>query len=224
MSKFRILVADDHEVVRRGVCALLAGHDGWELCGMAVDGREAVQQARELNPDLVILDLYMPNLNGIEAARQILQDDQSKRILILTVGHSEQVVEELLRVGVTGYVLKSDAATDLIAAVEAMQNNYSFFNSRVDDMVLNGYLKCVSHSAANYIGRGLYSLTSRERQILELIAQGKTTKEAALELGVSCKTAETYRANINRKLNVHSTGELVLYAVRNHLVDLPHGQ
>jgi len=220
MRNFRILVADDHEVVRQGVCSLLAEHDSWELCGMAVDGRDAVQQAKQLNPDLVILDLYMPNLNGIEAARQILRDDLNKRILILTVSQSEEIVQELLRIGVTGYVLKSDAAMDLITAVEAVQNNRSFFNSKVDDMVLNGYLKNSSHSGGD-LGWGVCSLTSRERQTLQLIAEGKSTKQTALQMGVSIKTAETYRTNIHRKLNVHSTGELVLYALRNHIITLP---
>jgi DNA-binding NarL/FixJ family response regulator len=220
MSNFRILVADDHEVVRQGVCSLLAEHDSWELCGMAVDGRDAVQQAKQLNPDLVILDLYMPNLNGIEAARQILRDDLNKRILILTVSQSEEIVQELLRIGVTGYVLKSDAAMDLITAVEAVQNNRSFFNSKVDDMVLNGYLRNSSHSGDG-LGWGVCSLTSRERQTLQLIAEGKSTKQTALQMGVSIKTAETYRTNIHRKLNVHSTGELVLFALRNHIITLP---
>jgi DNA-binding NarL/FixJ family response regulator len=212
MRNFRILVADDHEVVRQGVCSLLAEHDSWELCGMAVDGRDAVQQAKQLNPDLVILDLYMPNLNGIEAARQILRDDLNKRILILTVSQSEEIV--------TGYVLKSDAAMDLITAVEAVQNNRSFFNSKVDDMVLNGYLKNSSHSGDG-LGWEVCSLTSRERQTLQLIAEGKSTKQTALQMGVSIKTAETYRTNIHRKLNVHSTGELVLFALRNHIITLP---
>lgn|SRR5262249_13302330 len=220
MSRFRILVADDHEVVRLGICSLLVNHEGWELCGMAADGREAVQQARELKPDLVILDLYMPNLNGIEAARQILRDDVNKRILILTVTQSEEVVQELLRIGVSGYVLKSDAATDLITAIEAVQNRRNFFNSRLDNLVLGGYLKGSSHSG-NSLGWGLYSLTTREREVLQLIAEGKTTKEAAMELGVSIKTAETYRNNINRKLNVHSTSEMLLYAIRNHVIALP---
>lgn len=220
MSKFRILIADDHEVVRQGLCALLAEHDNWELCGVAADGREAVQQARELNPDLVILDLYMPNLNGIEAARQILHDDLSKRILILTIAQSDEIVQELLKIGVIGYVLKSDAATDLIAAVEAAQSKRRFFNSSVDNMVLGGYLNYVSCSR-NDVGWGLLSLTSRERQTLRLIAQGKSTKEAALTLRVGVKTVETYRTNLNRKLNIHSTGELVLYALRNHLVAIP---
>jgi DNA-binding NarL/FixJ family response regulator len=220
MSKFRILVADDHEVVRLGICSLLADHEGWELCGVAADGRDAVRQARELNPDLVILDLYMPNLNGMEAARQILNDDVNRRILILTVAQSEAIVQELLRIGVTGYVLKSDAAIDLTRAIEAVQNKRTFFNSGVDNMILSGYLKCSDHSGNNP-GLGLYRLTSRERQILQLIAEGKTTKEAAIELGISIKTAETYRNNINQKLNVHSTGELLLCAIRNHIVALP---
>jgi len=219
VSGFRILVADDHEVVRRGICSLLSNRAGWEVCGEAADGGEAVEKAKELRPDLVILDLHMPSLNGMESARQILRNNPQQRILVLTITDSESMAQELLRVGVKGYVLKSDAATDLVAAVEAMQQNRTFFNSGVDQMVLEGYLNSGSPSFNNH--RGLSKLTPREREVVQLLAEGKSTKEVAVTLGLSVKTAETHRSNIMRKLHLRSVSELVLYAVRNDIVHIP---
>src|ERR1700692_179334 len=140
MKPFRILIADDHEVVRRGIRALLARHPGWEVSGEAEDGREAVERARELKPNLVLLDIGMPNLNGIEAARQILADDPEIQILILTVHDSQQVVREVLEVGARGFLLKSDAGRDLVTAIQALQRRTTFFTSSVAEMVLNGFL------------------------------------------------------------------------------------
>jgi DNA-binding NarL/FixJ family response regulator len=219
VSGFRILVADDHEVVRRGVCALLLGHAGWQVCGEAENGREAVEKAKELKPDVVVLDLHMPNLNGMEAARQILRHNPGQRILVLTITDSQQLVHELLRVGAKGYVLKSDAARDLIAAVEALQLNRTFFNSDIEQMVLAGYLKGGDSTFNGNVGRS--NLTSREREILQLLAEGSTSKEVAVALDLSVKTAETHRSNLMRKLNLHSISELVLYAVRNNIVHIP---
>jgi len=219
VSGLRILVADDHEVVRRGVCALLLSHSGWQVCGEVGNGREAVEKAKELRPDVVILDLHMPNLNGMEAARQILRHNPGQQILVLTITDSEQMVQELLRVGAKGYVLKSDAARDLIAAVEALQQNRTFFNSDIEQMVLSGYLKGGDPTFNENVGRS--NLTSREREILQLLAEGSTSKEVAVVLDLSVKTAETHRSNIMRKLNLHSISELVLYAVRNNIVHIP---
>jgi DNA-binding NarL/FixJ family response regulator len=219
VSGLRILVADDHEVVRRGVCALLLSHSGWQVCGEAGNGREAVEKAKELRPDVIILDLHMPNLNGMEAARQILRHDPGQQILVLTITDSEQMVQELLRVGAKGYVLKSDAARDLIAAVEALQENRTFFNSDIEQMVLAGYLKGGDPTCNENVGRS--NLTSREREILQLVAEGSTSKEVAVALDLSVKTAETHRSNIMRKLNLHSISDLVLYAVRNNIVHIP---
>jgi DNA-binding NarL/FixJ family response regulator len=216
---FRILVADDHEIVRRGICSLLSNRSGWELCAEAGNGREAVEKAKELRPDLVILDLHMPSLNGLEAARQILRDNPQQRILVLTITDSEQMAQELLRVGAKGYVLKSDAATDLINAVEALQLNRTFFNSGIEQMVLEGYLNGGGPSLTHICG--LSNLTSREREVLQLLAEGKTTKEVAVALGLSVKTAETHRSNVMRKLDLHSVSELVLYAVRNDIIHIP---
>jgi DNA-binding NarL/FixJ family response regulator len=216
MSPLRILVADDHEVVRRGLCALLASHAGWEVCAEASDGREAVDKVKQSRPDIVILDIGMPNLNGLAATRQILRNDARQRVLILTVTDSEQVIRDVLDAGARGFVLKSDAARDLITAVEALQRDRTFFTSRVGQLVLSGYLKNgQSPSEPN-----IPTLTPREREVVQLLAEGKSTKEVAAMLNLSTKTAETHRSNIMRKLGIHSVSELVLYAVRNNIVQV----
>lgn len=216
MGDFRILVADDHEIVRRGVCALIASHAGWQVCGEAGDGREAVEKTRELAPDVVVLDIHMPSLNGLEAARQILRHKPSQKILVLTIADAEGLVQELLRLGVKGYVLKSDAVADLMAALEALLRNRTFFSSRIGQMILDGYLGHGEAEAGEHSGQS--QLTAREREVLQLLAEGKTTKEVAVMLNLSVKTAETHRAHIMRKLDLHSVCELVMYAVRNNIV------
>jgi len=218
MKTLKILLADDHEIVRHGLRALLQDHEGWEISGEAVDGRDAVDKAALLKPDLVILDIGMPCLNGLDAAREILRQDPQTTILVLTVHESEQLIRELLNVGAKGFLLKSDAARDLIAAVEALQEHRTFFTSRVAEVVLEGYLRGMDSPLA---ARPLHErLTPRERQVLELLAGGKTTKEVAALLTMSVKTAETHRSNILHKLGLHSVTQLVLYAVRNNIVQL----
>src|SRR6266496_2438103 len=214
----RILIADDHEVVRHGVRALLQGHAGWEICGEAIDGRDAVDKAAQLKPDLVILDIGMPNLNGLDAARQILRAEPQTRVLVLTIDESEQVMREVLNTGARGFLLKSDAARDLVAAVEALEHHRTFFTSKVAEMVLNGYVNGTKPATPPEPARD--RLTPREREVVQLLAEGKTTKEVAAVLGMSVKTAETHRSNIMRKLNFHSVSQLVLYAVRNNIVQV----
>ncbi len=218
MNALRILVADDHEIVRRGLVSLLKSHPGWEVCGEAQDGRQAVDRVKELRPDIVILDIGMPNLNGLEAARKMLRDNPRSRVLILTITDADEVVRAVLDAGARGFVLKSDAARDLVAAVEALQSDKTFFTSRVADMVLGGYLGR-SRPAADS-DPVLPNLTPREREIVQLLAEGKSTKEVATHLNLSVKTAETHRSNIMRKLNLHSVSALVLYAVRNNMVQV----
>jgi DNA-binding NarL/FixJ family response regulator len=213
MTALRILVADDHEVARRGVRALLESHPGWEVCGEAADGREAVNLANRLKPDLVLLDIGMPSLNGLDATRQILAADPDIRVLILTMHDSEQVVREVLAAGAVGFLLKSDAGRDLVAAVEALQNHRTFFTTKVAQLVLEGYLHPGLDSDQN---RSV--LTPREREVIQLLAEGKTTKEVATVLNLSVKTAETHRTNLMRKLDLHSVVDLTLYAVRNGIV------
>jgi len=213
----RIFVADDHEVVRRGIGALLASHAGWDVCGEAGNGHEAVDNVAHLKPDIVILDICMPGLNGLEATRQILQSDPDQKLAILSITDSEQMIQEALKAGAKAYILKSDAAKDLIAAVEALQRNKTYFNSRVEEIVLRGFLNTENRSPKGAI---LSELTSREREIVSLLALGKSTKEVGISLGISVKTAETHRGNLMRKLGLHSVSELVLYAVRNNFVQV----
>lgn len=212
----RILIADDHEVARKGIRSLLESHPGWEICGEAKDGREAVELATQQKPDVLLLDIGMPNLNGLDAARQILTITPDARILILTIHDSEQVVREVLAAGARGFLLKSDAGRDLVAAVEALQNRRTFFTSKVAQMMLDGYLRPYEEREPT-IQR---VLTPREREVIQLVAEGKTTKEIATTLSLSVKTAETHRTNLMRKLDLHSIADLTLYAVRNGIVQI----
>ena len=221
----RILIADDHEVARQGIRALLEAHSGWEVCAEAKDGREAVELATSMNPHLILLDIGMPNLNGLEAARQILASFPDIPILILTMHDSDQVVREVLRAGARGFLLKSDAGRDLVAAVEALLLHRTFFTNRVSQMVLNGFLdRDVSESrdpgTEKKEDETAAILTGREREVIQLLAEGKTSKEVAVALHLSVKTAETHRTNLMRKLGLHSVADLTRYAVRNRIVQV----
>jgi len=214
MTSVRILIADDHEVVRRGVCALLEAHPGWRICAEAAEGREAVEKATLLRPDVAILDVGMPGLNGLEAARQIREASPLSEVLILTMHESEQLIREVIAAGARGYVLKSDAGRDLVKAVEAMSHHKAFFTSRVAEVVAQGYPDGVRPD-----GQGeFYMLTHREREVTQLLAEGKGNKEVADVLGISVRTAETHRTHIMRKLGCQSFSDLVRYAIRNSLI------
>jgi len=216
----RILIADDHEVARRGIRSLLESHPGWDVCAEAKDGRDAVELATSTKPDLVLLDIGMPNLNGLEAARQILATNPNVAILILTMHDSDNVIREVLRAGARGFLLKSDAGRDLVAAVEALESQKTFFTPRVSQMVLEGFLnrekkRSEIEDVANPSGD---LLTAREREVIQLLAEGRTSKEVAVTLNLSVKTAETHRTNLMRKLGLHSVADLTRYAVRNGIV------
>jgi DNA-binding NarL/FixJ family response regulator len=217
--KLRILIADDHEVVRRGLCSLLQSHEGWEICGEATDGRDAVEKAKQLKPDVVVLDVGMPNLNGLAATRQLAQQDPRCKIIVLTITDSDQVIREALDAGARGFVLKSDAARDLVTAVEALARNRMFFTPRVNDMVLAGFLDKGNGRPSNGAPK-LPQLTPREREVIQLLAEGKSSKEVASLLNLSTKTAETHRSNIMRKLGFHSIRDLVVYAVKNNIIQV----
>ncbi len=218
----RILIADDHEVARRGIRALLESHPGWEVCAEAKDGRETVELAATAKPDLILLDIGMPNLNGLEAARQILAASPEVAILILTMHDSDNVVREVLRAGARGFLLKSDAGRDLVAAVEALQLQRTFFTTRVSQMVLDGFLDREKRDNSSERDEDITGdvLTSREREVIQLLAEGKTSKEVAVTLNLSVKTAETHRTNLMRKLGLHSVADLTRYAVRNGIVQV----
>jgi DNA-binding NarL/FixJ family response regulator len=217
--KLRILLADDHEIVRRGLSELLRAHEGWEICGEASDGREALESAKRLKPDVIILDIGMPNLNGLSTTRQLLQHDPNFKIIILTITDADQVIREALDAGARGFVLKSDAARDLVSAVEALQNKRMFFTPRVNDLVLAGFLEkgqAISRSAPP----NLPTLTAREREITQLLAEGMSSKEVASLLNLSTKTVETHRSNIMRRLSLHSIRDLVVYAIKNNIIQI----
>jgi DNA-binding NarL/FixJ family response regulator len=209
MDRLRILLADDHEMVRKGLRATVEGHQGWEICGEARTGREAVAKASELRPDVVVMDFAMPELNGVEATRQIHAAVPRTEVLILSMHDSEKLVREMLAAGARGYLLKTDAGESLVAALQALSEHKSYFTPRISAMVLQGYLEPEMKETPE--------LTAREREIVQLIAEGRTTKEIADVLGISVKTAETHRTNFMRKLDLHSTAEVVRYAIRNQI-------
>jgi DNA-binding NarL/FixJ family response regulator len=214
-EEVRIVIADDHELLRRGLVATLAEVTGWKVVGEAANGRQAVEMVAALEPDIAILDVTMPELNGLEATRQILQQHPGTRILILSVHESEQIVREVLQAGAQGYLLKSDAGRDLVHALAALLNNQPYFTSRVARMVLDGYLRGGQRPSETSESQ----LSAREREIVQLLAEGRSNKEVAAALGISVKTAETHRTNIMRKMEFHSITDLVRYAIRNKMVE-----
>jgi DNA-binding NarL/FixJ family response regulator len=216
MSKVSILIADDHELLRRGLVSTLTEMENWEVVGQAANGREAVTLATQLRPQIVVLDITMPELNGLEATRQILDSVPETRVLVLSVHESEQVVREVLAAGAQGYLLKSDAGRELVAAVQAVLQNKPYFTSRVAQMVLQGFL---SSNTPDNLGTDSSRLSPREREIVQLLAEGNTTKEVAAILEISPKTAETHRTNIMRRLGFRSIVELVRYAIRNAMIE-----
>ncbi len=213
----RILVVDDHDIVRRGLKQLLTARPGWEVCGEAKTGREAVALAQQLKPEIVVMDISMPDLNGLEAARRIHKLFPKTGILVLSLHFSDQLVRDIVEAGARAYIVKSDADRDLVSAVEALANHRTFFTSRAAEMLLHGFSSQNSVTQPQALARN--RLTSREREIVQLLAEGKSSKEVAVALGISVKTAETHRANIMRKLELHSVSEVVRYAVRNQIIE-----
>lgn len=211
-----ILIADDHDVVRRGLRDMLNAHSGWQVCGEASNGREAVKLAVNLKPDVVVLDLSMPELNGLEATRQIRHELPRTEVLIFTMHETEQLIREVLAAGARGYVLKSDAGRHLVTAVESLSHHKPFFTARVSEALLDAYLKSASKPDEGSVFR---TLTAREREIVQMLAEGKSNKEIAAKLSISVKTVETHRATVMRKLDINSIVELVHYAIRNQLVE-----
>src|ERR1700730_7358550 len=216
MDELRVLIADDHDLVRRGVRDLLATRNGWQVVGEACDGADAVRQAVNLKPDIAILDFSMPELNGPGAAAQITEKVPETGVVVLTMHDSEQVMREVLQAGARGLVLKSDADRDLLEAVEAVAKKRHFFTTRLSDLVLGGYLAGTStkHKEKSKVAR----LTERECEVIRLLADGMSSKEAATRLQISIRTVESHRINISRKLGFNSIAKLVHYAIRHGIV------
>jgi DNA-binding NarL/FixJ family response regulator len=214
MCPARILVADDHEVVRQGLRSLIKEHPEWELVGEATDGHEAVAKAHSLNPDLAIVDISMPLLNGLDATKQIRTVNPRTKVLILTMHDSEQAIEHALRAGAQGYVLKDDSGSDMARAVRALLNGQTFFTSKAARIILDGFTGKRPLAAE----QGSQALSPAQKDILQLLAEGKIVRKVAAQLDVSVKAVQRERADLMRKFNCRSVGELVLYAVRNHLL------
>jgi DNA-binding NarL/FixJ family response regulator len=217
VNNLQILIADDHDLMRRGLKALVESHPGWQVCDEAHTGREAVTKAEQIKPDIVVLDISMPELNGVEAARNIRKVSPNTEILILSVHYSDQLIREILEAGVRGYIMKSDSDRDLILALEKLAIRRPFFTSKAAEVMLARFSKPKSHLGLGEIVAD--RLTAREREIVQLLSEGRSSKEVASFLGISVKTAETHRANIMRKLEIHSVSELVRYAVRNQIIE-----
>ena len=207
----KILLADDHALVRHGFRMILAAQPDMEIAGEAGNGREAVELAQKLKPDVVVMDVAMPELNGIEATRRLIELSPRTRVLALSMHKDAVYVREILRAGARGYLLKDSADADLIAAVRAVAKGEGYLSPGVSDAVLSDYRRHVTDP--------LDLLTSREREVLQLIAEGKTNKEIATSLNLSVYTIEAHRGRLMEKLNLHSTGELVRFAVRSGLID-----
>ncbi len=210
-KKIRILLADDHAVVRQGFRAILAAEPDMEIVGEAANGRDAVELAERLQPDVVVMDVAMPELNGIEATRRLADSTPRTRILALSMHKDSVYVREILRAGARGYLLKDAFDSDLLAAVRAVARGEGYLSPAVSDAVLSDYRKHVTDP--------LDLLTSREREVLQMLAEGKTNKDIATLLKLSVYTVDAHRGRIMEKLNLHSIGELVRFAVRNGLVD-----
>ena len=215
MKKVRILLADDHTVMRAGLRALLERQPNLEVVGEAEDGRQTVELASSYVPDVVVMDIAMPNLNGVEATRRMVSKQPTISVVILSMYSDESYVMRALEAGARAYLLKDSAVTDLIRAIEAVSQGKSFFSPKISRILVEEYVHALKQKG---VADSYELLTPREREILQLLAEGKTNKEVATSLNISVYTAETHHGNILQKLNLHSSAELVLYAVRKGII------
>jgi DNA-binding NarL/FixJ family response regulator len=214
MNPLRLLIADDHTLVRQGLRRILEGQPGWEVVAETGDGREAVRLASELKPDVVLLDIAMPHLNGVEAMQQLEKRVPGVRMLVLSMYSDEAYVTRAIRAGASGYLLKDSADTDLIKGITAVAQGKSFFSPAAARVIVDSYAR----PAATGVADRFESLSEREREVFQLVAEGYSNKEVAEMLHISPATVETHRAHVMEKLDLHSTAELVLCAVRRGIV------
>ena len=216
MHPLRILIADDHEVVREGMRTLIEHEPGWEVCGTARNGQEAVDTAKKLKPAVVVLDMTMPELDGLEALRQIKQALPDIEVMIFSAHHSEEVIEQLFDAGAKSYIQKSDAGRYLVAAIKSLAVHKPFFTPEISQILFAKFISVVARKKQS--GPEHY-LTAREREIVRLLAEGHSNKQIASSLGISIRTAETHRATLMRKLGIDSLAALVRYAIRNNIIE-----
>jgi DNA-binding NarL/FixJ family response regulator len=214
MKPLSILIADDHEVVRRGIRTLLEVRPEWKVCGEAATGREAAEKAKQLGPDLVLLDLSMPEIDGLEAIQKILATRPGTKILVLTMNDSGEMASRVLAAGASGLVLKSDAARDLVRAVQSVERNQPFLSPAVTRLIIGHLAK------SSAPGPSPVNVTPRELQVLNLLARGRSNKEVATALDISVRTVDAHRSNIMRKLNLRTYSDLIQFAIRHQIIDL----
>jgi DNA-binding NarL/FixJ family response regulator len=218
VKKLRILIADDHGLVRRGARAILDSQNGWRVVGEAANGHEAVEKAIELKPDVAVVDIGMPDLDGVEVTRQIRSAVPDTKVLVLTMQDSDETVRRALGAGASGYLLKSDLTDSLPKAVKAVAEDKRFLTPKVYEIVVDGFLKTRSHHQQE--DRAGIRTTPRENEIIRFLVEGKANKEIAVLLGISVRTVETHRSKINLKLGLHSLAELIHYAMRHGIVQV----
>lgn len=216
MSKIRVLLADDHTIVRQGLRALLDSQEDIEVVGEAEDGRQAFEKTKELVPDVVVIDITMPNLNGIEATRQIKKLNPEIKVLVLTVHDNEEYIHQILQAGASGYLLKESAVTDLVSAINAVKKGGIFLSPAISKVVVKDYIRHAEEGTGDF--DSLNILTNREREVLQLIAEGHTNREVAHLLKLSVKTVDVHRSHIMEKLNIHDVTGLVKYSIRKGLI------
>jgi DNA-binding NarL/FixJ family response regulator len=215
-SKIRILIADDHTLLRNGICALLEDEPDITIVGEASDGREAVRLAGQHKPEVVLMDIAMPLLNGLEATRQIKHEHPEINILVLTMYDNEEYFREMLEVGASGYIIKRAAASELVTAIRAVYNGEAILSPTITRLLLEDYLNRDIHSQKDDPN----ALSSREREVLQLIAEGKTSREIAEILNLSVKTVQSHRTSLMQKLDLHDRGDLIKYAIQKKIIEL----
>ena len=215
-TKTKVLLVDDHTIVRQGIKALLDTQEGIEVVGEAEDGREAIEKAKQMAPNVIVIDITMPNLNGIEATRQIKKINPEMKVLVLTVHDNEEYVHRILQAGASGYLLKESAVSDLVSAINAVEKGDIFLSPSISKVVVKDYIRHVETGSGDF--DSLNILTNREREVLQLIAEGHTNKNIAHVLKLSVKTVDVHRSHIMDKLNIHDITGLVKYSIRKGLI------
>ena len=215
-TKTKVLLVDDHTIVRQGIKALLDTQEGIEVVGEAEDGREAIEKAKQMAPNVIVIDITMPNLNGIEATRQIKKINPEIKVLVLTVHDNEEYIHRILQAGASGYLLKESAVSELVSAINAVEKGEIFLSPSISKVVVTDYIRHVETGSGDF--DSLNILTNREREVLQLIAEGHTNKNIAHELKLSVKTVDVHRSHIMDKLNIHDITGLVKYAIRKGLI------